>query len=1624
MTTTRILTTALPVTLAAGAPAHLSVFVTHRLTPQAVGSTLADFPAAADWVTTLAGLRVEILASHLADPLPATIVSDPDAAAWRAVFPPGLRVDGFPEPQVSAAEWNSYPAHRLADHAVDLQLTSALAAPTARPGVMDSPPAAAVIDQLVQVHPAVRNLLALAEQKSVRSRRLLERRLLEARASLGTLGSREGYPSETDERTPSAIEVLLDERGAVDEKKLNAYLDGLLDDDLSSQPVLQLMADAHATRRYYDRPEEQTPYQREPTPGATTPRPEEPDPDFHARAAGLGSTPALLRRLGLVLDVTLSDADRAALEGASWIAARLVPADDDGEAPDVVSLAPPRLRVIVGGDVVAAISSDAWVAGAVPLGEEEYVVLDLDPDASGLKLDQHLRNLPRSLASEVNGDEASAAPATLRATGFGIARTDRVAATRERVQAAEQLTSPDDGPGVSGPELIYDDVVRGLRLEVWDDASEDWHSVHERLVDVTATGDDDVPVDVLTGTADTGFLQLSGLNRVPGNDANPYYLHEVVAGWDGWSLAAPRPGKVIVHGPGGEEQVVDDPRDAHGDAAVSGVHIRSTVAPGTLPRLRYGTSYAFRLVGVDLAGNSVVRTPRPRRPDLAATRTHLDGLRASYARRDGGGLVSVIRDDVLASLPRDADDDAAWLGGVTPGDDGGARRSRTGRRGRRGATGGASSARPYTLPRAVRTGEPRIDAFVAQRVADAVRGADPASRAAGGAGGAAGLPPGVAPTVAGLHRSVAAASRRIAEHAEVWRTRPQLGIDPEALAGLGDVLRRPGLPIPGRPLPRPRPVVTTPRPYLRWEPVGAPALVARAPLTTGEQLSRLVVRTGLPPSSPDAAATSERHVVPPKTHQLEAETSSAFDAAIGSTDPAVQRAAYGWALVERGTLTDRFVPDPANPGAELEQPDIALHARPDADPDTAVTLADLEGAGRGTPLGEGQYVVHDVDELRLPYLPDVFAAGVALVFYDAGDPHLLPDARVLQAVVIPFPGTWPTVEPLRLVLAGGGELGARLEGRAIHVSLPPGEQVRVAVSSSLRTDDLEKLGLWRSHPVSGIDRSSAEPAVLAAADLLRQAAVSGWTWWLTPSVDVRLVHAIPTPARPPELRVLRCGARTPGITVAPLVGLVDVHGASTDRLLVKARWTEQVDDVAIAAPAEVARDDVVVNSPVGGAERLGVLSTVDWAPDPADDELGPLAAAGVQLHRAIHTFTDTHHRRVTYTPTGTTRYREFFAAADVPADDDPALAGESVELVIPSTARPAAAHLAGAVPLLRWETTTEPDQPFALRRVRRSGVRIWLRRPWFSSGDGELLGVLLGTEKNPSGVVSAWGRDPVLAGAQVPGMSRPPLLTGEQLLLAAYGSSPGGPDVARPLTVAPAVPLPGEDAGPAVTVCGYVPVFHPGRGQWYVDVALDATSTLWPFVRLAVARYQPHSIARCELSAVDLVEWIQPLPTRTATVSRPDADRVRLTLTGVIALLRGLERGDDDEREEPEESVSAIDALVRRTRTVRLTLQARATGGTDLQWVDVASRRLPLVGIGDETNFLATWSGELALPAPDERPDGVPFDVALRTPGASEHWRVLVEEHELLDADAPDSPNVRGATTRVTRLVYADTIAL
>ena len=208
-----------------------------------------------------------------------------------------------------------------------------------------------------------------------------------------------------------------------------------------------------------------------------------------------------------------------------------------------------------------------------------------------------------------------------------------------------------------------------------------------------------------------------------------------------------------------------------------------------------------------------------------------------------------------------------------------------------------------------------------------------------------------------------------------------------------------------------------------------------------------------------------------------------------------------------------------------------------------------------------------------------------------------------------------------------------------------------------------------------------------------------------------------------------------------------------------------------------------------------------------------------------------------------------------------------------------------------------------------SGLRIYLDRPWYSSGDGELLGVVvwpsvLNTPVKNSGVIVNQGDLPThqaVGGSQQNGGQKKRINLRQLARIREVGSPL--PEALKPLVtqwgmdpIWASNPLPADLPGfehfknPAqiglrlsleelkgmndpssdyyeVGVAAYKPEYDPERGLWYCDVQIDAGQAYLPFVRLALVRYQPHSLPDAHLSHVVLADLAQLTPERTATIT-------------------------------------------------------------------------------------------------------------------------------------------------------------
>ena len=1467
---------ALPHSLAADAKFHVSLFFAPTLRPPAP-TKLSSSELFVEWAQTLQ-TELEIQLVDQGGVIECEALLDPvDPELWRAYFPPKTPVAAFNVPRWEQRKWRSFDARQVHDLARNLHMATMYADPTSKPHPDDHP----LADQLLG---GLRDRLANLE-----------------------------LPMPDERRLTAQLDDIVESGRPLDEMLRQIAAE--------QNPLRRMMLELHRCRRYYERPESQDDYKRRPDPKAKVPKVERARSEFHERCAAAGDHSELLRRLGLVVDVRVADPKR--LRRSQWLAAQI---SLNGDAD---SFRCPRLRCHAVGDALVSTPASAdWADGALRVGDaQRFAVLTLDTDGSALKAERFIGTLPRLLRAGRTAETVDAASPALRSPGFTVTANGHALLIQQILQRQQQLESAFNAN--TTPELFTEDIARGYRIEVWDDHTRRWASLHHRLASATVTDFGEVYSEL----PEEGFSQGPATHETPGVKNSPIHVHEALFGWEGWSLSAPRPGKPISNF-GGEEQPQKKPK-VDDDELVHPLRIETQIGKGTLPRLRYGRSYAFRAWAVDLAGNSRPHDMKGDPSAPPAPSVPSAGAIVPPAVAHTAWSAAALRAATLQVLQRRETTDLA-------------------------PQADANDAAALVLE------DPVVGPAVAQRLRSPLL-----DRGVGLA---------VAPRLD--------VSRRALVNANIGR----------AVSDLAQpFVRDPAKPAVSA-------LVTALYPFLRWEPVATPVLVPRKRFTEGESLRVLVVRSDVQqdPVTLELQVTppaddNERHIAPPKVTQMTAELHGMFDLAIGATAAARHKKMLGWALRENGSFSDTTRADIDNPPDRLPQPGIGLvHVGTP----TEKLVKNLDKLDPGEPLAPGQTVVHDVDELALPYLPDPLARGICVVFPEAAQDRSIAFPFGSEEFTAAYPGSWPEIEPLRLELTGGTQLDGRLKGRVLTLSLPPGDTQVLRLSSSLKRDDLRLMGAWRSLP----DAAQNDTDVA-------EAAADGLMWGLTPYDDVRLVHAVNRPLKVPRaIRLLPF--RMAGDTHLLLVGAVEVHGPSTDSLTAEASWTDDIDDLSRDEPHQSPTTAIAFRTQIRPYEDLALLSN-------KDGELTLLQEGKMATHLARHEFHDTRHHAVDYRLRAATRFREYFAPAALqPAadpkslDDGQSVIAPTVRVMVPSTAPPAAPVVHSVIPLFRWSDTSEPEQPISFRHVRRAGVRVYLERPWFSSGNGELLGVLLAPGGNDqfgpppedqSGFpfVSKWGADPVWLAAPVDNRALPSVQL-DSLLHSIGFDDRAAP--ARPVTAPANYPLAGIKGSPVVTVLGYQPFFDKARKLWYVDIAVDPGDSFWPFLRLAVCRYQPNSINGCHLSAPVRCDFVQLPPERTTSVSRTDDRHVRVVVAGPVGRRAGRSHNND--------AVAALATAVDQHRGLVARLQRRVPEiASDLGWETVAATRLALRGRGVNDNH-AAWVGEIDA--------GVKIALA-RPESDTKVWRVAIEEWERLESD-PDP--VTGKPLWENRLIYADSFDL
>jgi hypothetical protein len=646
------------------------------------------------------------------------------------------------------------------------------------------------------------------------------------------------------------------------------------------------------------------------------------------------------------------------------------------------------------------------------------------------------------------------------------------------------------------------------------------------------------------------------------------------------------------------------------------------------------------------------------------------------------------------------------------------------------------------------------------------------------------------------------------------------------------------------------------------------------------------------------------------------------------------------------------------------------------------------------------------EDLATPYLPDPLALAAVLRF--DGDPKQAPTERVEVHYYGAAP--WPDALPFRLrIFEGVGSPTFDASTRTVNVPLPKAEVLRVRVSHLLKSIHLDQMAIWEM-----MRRHVTANAPLLAQ--LRTHAERGEHWMLTPWVELELVHAVQRPLVRPALLSISA-TRALGDTTAQVRYTSPVHAKSTDKLELTGRWVEPSDVPAEGAPR------VLNQSGPAFEERLSRGS----APGGTISTHGP------------HAFGDTRYRRVAYRLEAPTRFREFMPSA---IRSDPArtrVVSEEQVALVPNAAVPPAPEIVELVPTFGWTRSKTTNGMSSFRSG--GGLRVWLRRPWYTSGFGEMLGVLVArpgaTRQQITGplakFVTQWGADPIwrsgsIAAASPPLTAFPNRITGGPI---PAGRSPAFvPDEERglpnPLPILANLPLP-ESGGARVDVAAHPVQFDAERDLYYCDVQVRPGSAYYPFVRLALSRFHPVSAPGAHLSPAVIGDYMQLAPDRLLRLTRGAANRIKLELYGHSYTRSPFKQEFPRLDDRP---------------VIRYELQRRDPNlSGDVAWQRVDPSPGPLVFepilVARTAPVLRMMANEFtAAPIAEFARISLDLFVQLTPPlmwettvqlpriPAGEDWRVMVFEYERHSIDRDRPPRPADAADPSLRLVYAEALPL
>ncbi|MGD0083458.1 MAG: hypothetical protein ABSD78_09720 [Acidimicrobiales bacterium] len=772
--------------------------------------------------------------------------------------------------------------------------------------------------------------------------------------------------------------------------------------------------------------------------------------------------------------------------------------------------------------------------------------------------------------------------------------------------------------------------------------------------------------------------------------------------------------------------------------------------------------------------------------------------------------------------------------------------------------------------------------------------------------------------------------------------------------------------------------------YGRCEPIATPVCIPAAARTPGEHLLNIVIRSETYKTPPSSVVPNTRHVVPPSLAAEMAEAHGLFD--VGGL-PSGSAATY-----------------------DLIANSVGLTY---ASPSVVSDLGGVADTSWVNSLWPEQVYYYPSTNLGCPYLPELFARGASFQNLPGSVAGGLPFQVSFAAG-----SKWPAVRPLRIVFHAGTakpKLAKSSSGNVLNVHAPAGTITTSRLSAYLHLGDLPLMTLWRWLQDAGLATAALQSDI-----------TTGQHWMFTPYQEVTFVHAVRTP-NPPAITAASIQPRLPGKTYELFSGTIDVDFGGSSKVDLLSSWTTPFDDgtnpagaVSLPGNAHLADLPLQLADPVPqsitvsdvrhdfGDTKYRLVNyqaqvtsryleyfqeyanvTLNTS-TPTTINAGGLATGATVVSATLMVGTPPQQTTVTYQPG--VDYIEDDVAGTLMLTAGSAISGPVdvryvappvtnvspvVPLAVVSTARPAAPEIAYILPIFSFDTSSTSSTVTSTRTG--NALRVYLDRPWYSSGDGEQLGVVIwpggfGAPPPPTlaPFVTGYGRDPIrTTNLQL----KPPLLT-DFLLAESTVTSITLEETAG-------------QTGTNVSIAGHS-VQWEGTNHflWYADIEIDTSLSevysYFPFIRLGLVRYQPNSLAGYEVSRVAVADFVQVAPNRFASLTFPTSTTVAVTLSGVG------------------EAAGSPLGLPPSSMTATVQTQLSGVSDPDLQWVDTPGSTVTL-GASESPNYSFTWSGTVTLPAAR----------------GSESMRIRLTETEYYLYEPPG-----GVPTYASRIVYLDTLII